>query len=81
MTKQTKIFVIGSLRVKGTWCKYVDPDETAQSQPSHQDLHCTPFFFFFFLHFDRNTFLQQSMSKSNSGRVQFNNIVTFLNLQ
>ena len=29
----------------------VDPDETGRNEPSHQDLHCLPFFFFFFFLF------------------------------
>ena len=31
-----------------TFANIVDPDETAQNEPSHQDLQCLPFFFVFF---------------------------------
>ena len=32
-----------------TYANSVDPDETAHYEPSHQDLHYLPFFFYFWL--------------------------------
>ena len=41
-----------------TCANSVDPDETARNEPSHQDLHCLPFFVFFFI-LDWNPYLHQ----------------------
>ena len=48
----------------------VDPDETAHNEPSHQDLHCLPFCFDFWL---RPLFRTMVRIRFKDGRVHFRN--------
>ena len=50
--------------------KSVDPDETAHNEPSHQDLHCLPFCFVFWLTFK---YVKMDMSKFIEEKVHFIN--------
>ena len=58
----------------------VDPDETASYEPSHQDLHCLPFFFYFRL---KSPFVSADMAKVKDRRVHLRNagIKIFLEMQ
>ena len=40
--------ILPALQTKpDTFTNIVDPDETARNEPSNQDLHCSPFWFWF----------------------------------
>ena len=64
----SKDFSLSALQTKPDACaNSVDPDETA-SEPSHQDLHCLPFCFDFWLTF---LFATIDVSKFNDGNAHF----------
>ena len=52
-----------------TFVNSVDPDETAHNEPSHQDLHCLPFYYLLltetlFVTMDRNSEIDEPISET-----------------
>ena len=57
-----------TLSAEQTKINTLDSDETADNEPSHQDLHCLPFSFFYIRR--KPLFATVDMSKFKNGRVK-----------